>query len=246
MKRLGFTLIELLVVIAIIAILAAMLLPALNKARMTAHKAACQNNLKSLGNAFQQYCAANDDFMCGMNRPPTTGASWKLALANYIGGKVSVHASPVSDEDQKFISTGAFRCPVWRAELIAAESARPAPYSSGAGGYGYGYLNASTNSTGYTNASGTTNFWMKITKIGKPSETIVIGDTSESITASNECFALYKNSAVPAPERHEKSFNALWIDGHVTTIGSLDFAQGKISTVSAASGETYYLYAGRK
>lgn len=84
----GFTLVELLVVVGIIAILVALLLPALTKARASGQTASCLSNLRQIMMAFHLYAGANKDHLPD---PTASEQSWESLLKPYLPARDAFH-----------------------------------------------------------------------------------------------------------------------------------------------------------
>ena len=121
-KSCGFTLIELLVTIAIIAILAGMLLPALNSVRDKARAMQCLSNLKGIGTAFTQYTMDNNGYaphalgnLAGRTGLMTQG-KWHDMLYPYTGGKGEIfdYSALERRSTYEFRPRGIFRDPAER------------------------------------------------------------------------------------------------------------------------------------
>jgi prepilin-type N-terminal cleavage/methylation domain-containing protein/prepilin-type processing-associated H-X9-DG protein len=203
-----FTLIELLVVIAIIAILAAMLLPALNMARGKAKSISCLNNLKQMGFACRQYGDDNKDYFPGSIDP--NGWHWFYNIAPYMGNKQFTTLGSLTEANKPNWS----KCPTQRGILNAAAPTVPR--------WGFSYaINYFLVANHILNSDNPPKKVFKL--ILFPSQRLLMGECGTETTGDYVFW--YTNLRF----QHSNGMNVVMVDGHATW---LKYATVKIDFLS--------------
>jgi prepilin-type N-terminal cleavage/methylation domain-containing protein/prepilin-type processing-associated H-X9-DG protein len=234
-RRLAFTLIELLVVIAIIAILAAMLLPALARAKEKAKAIKCMSNEKQIALGYLLYADDNQNWLPVASDENGSPCQWFLEISPYIS-KETIGVKSLQAKDK------VVACP-----SAVIENAIPKTVSTwqAYGGYGHNYYYLGDYVPGYR---------VKITACGKPVETCMNGDGLDPKGGALGPLQwwnlgyLYPPPRVPDGSsggvqpfiRHGKGGNYAWVDGHVSFASWKVMSAGKNGNLS-----WYYLLTSR-
>ena len=214
-RRMNFTLVELLVVIAMIAILASMLLPALNRARDTAKSIGCSNNLRQLGLGAQQYAGDNQDTIVPAK---SNTESWMDLIVKSLYGTNIVYLK----------KPDIVICPLEKKPFKPGASSSEDCFA-----YGEYAINACLAGRGEENGK-----TRKIHSVYQSSGAVLAVDNARTRSYSVDyAVDLYIDFI-----RHGLATNVLFLDGHVKKIKRFDFVATVVNRDGTICGRGLLCY----